>query len=177
MKAQLLLVSLFALAACGGAEPTDDAASDNAATQETAETTEADEAAADDRDATSSEEASSDTAEADEQGAEPLPADQKTPDGEIPAVFHGVWDSTKGTCSPESDARIQVGAKEVQFYESIGTVTSVTANGDKVNVAFDMEGEGDTWKESYEFIIIDGLLKNLVVGAEFGIFDRKRCPN
>ena len=177
MKTQLLIISLFTLAACGGTETTDNAASDGAATKDTATAQAADETSANESDTATAEEATTKTAETEEQGAEPLPADQKTPEGEIPAVFHGVWDATTGSCSPESDARIQVSAKEVRFYEFIGTVTSVTVNGDKVNVAFDMEGEGDTWTENYEFIIIDGLLKNLVVGAEFGIFDRQRCSS
>ncbi|MEP0188877.1 MAG: hypothetical protein ABJP70_05660 [Erythrobacter sp.] len=177
MRTHFLIVLLFALAACGGAEKTDDAATDGEAADDTALANDADETVKDEDDATSSEEASTKAAEAKEQGAEPLPADQKKLAGEIPVVFHGVWDATSGSCSPESDARIQVSAKEVRFYESIGTVTSVAANGDKVNVAFDMEGEGETWTETYEFIIIDGLLKNLALDTEFGIFDRKRCPN
>ncbi|MGB7418656.1 MAG: hypothetical protein WA918_05705 [Erythrobacter sp.] len=67
----------------------------------------------------------------------------------IPQPFHGVWDSPDGSCDPASDLRVEIGARSITFYESIGSVERVTANAsDAVTVALDMQGEGETWKDT-----------------------------
>ena len=69
------------------------------------------------------------------------------PSGTIPARYRGVWDYAQGTCASNSDLRMEISAREILFYESVGQVTGVTAEGDDVIVALAMEGEGDTWDQ------------------------------
>ena len=47
----------------------------------------------------------------------------------IPARFRGVWDNAEGTCAPASDLRMDIRAGEIEFYESLGEVTSVETEG------------------------------------------------
>lgn len=65
----------------------------------------------------------------------------------IPTRFHGVWDYVQGTCAVESDMRMEISGGEIMFYESIGTVTAVNAEGEDVVVTLAMEGEGEAWEE------------------------------
>ncbi|MGB3471301.1 MAG: hypothetical protein WBA51_10810 [Erythrobacter sp.] len=65
----------------------------------------------------------------------------------IPAAYHGVWDYEGGTCSPESDLRVEISGREVLFYESVGTVKAVAKDGEDTIVTLDMEGEGETWEQ------------------------------
>ena len=91
----------------------------------------------------------------------------------IPTRFHGVWDYVEGTCALESDMRMEVSGSEIMFYESIGTVTGVAAEGDDVVVTLAMEGEGETWEQATRLSLvgegdaeIPGQLHLGVAGAE-----------
>ncbi|MFL0355688.1 hypothetical protein ACI5KX_04345 [Erythrobacter sp. GH1-10] len=66
----------------------------------------------------------------------------------IPVRFHGAWDYEGGTCDDASDMRMEISGSEILFYESIGQVTAVKAEGDDIVATLDMEGEGETWKQS-----------------------------
>jgi len=66
----------------------------------------------------------------------------------IPAAYHGVWDYEGGTCSTESDLRMEISEREVLFYESVGTVKAVAEDGEDTIVTLDMEGEGETWEQA-----------------------------
>ncbi|MEO1490086.1 MAG: hypothetical protein AAFR88_11740 [Pseudomonadota bacterium] len=82
----------------------------------------------------------------------PLYPDEATtqPDpgeGAIPARFLGVWDYEGGTCARDSDLRVQIRPESMSFYESIGTVTAVAAEGDDTLVTLAMEGEGEMWTQ------------------------------
>ncbi|BDW81684.1 hypothetical protein MACH24_11220 [Erythrobacter sp. Dej080120_24] len=65
----------------------------------------------------------------------------------IPPRFQGVWDYTEGTCSPESDMRMEISGNEILFYESMGTLTAIEEQGSDVIVSLAMEGEGETWEQ------------------------------
>ena len=171
MRTDFLIVSMFALAACGGPETKENAATDRA---ETEETTEAEETAKDEVGAASSEVASTETTEVEEQGAEPLPADQKTSFNTIPVAYHGVWDATTGWCAAESDARLEISETKLGFYESVGTVIEVGKQGDGIKVTVAMEGEGEKWEDSYIFVLEDDKLNTLQVETNSD-FERKRC--
>ncbi|MEP3421525.1 MAG: hypothetical protein ABJN35_07315 [Erythrobacter sp.] len=98
----------------------------------------------------------------------------------IPARFHGVWDYVEGTCARESDLRTEITGGEVMFYESFGTVTSVTADGDDVMVVLALEGEGYTWDEQILFSLTnDGSILVLLSDRQKEAGDtplpRKRC--
>ena len=65
----------------------------------------------------------------------------------IPTRFQGVWDYVEGTCARESDMRMEISGSEILFYESVGTVTAITAEGSDVVVTLAMEGEGEVWEQ------------------------------
>lgn len=72
----------------------------------------------------------------------------------IPTRFQGAWDYVEGTCSPDSDLRMEISGSEILFYESIGMVTSVDAEGEDVVVSLAMEGEGETWEQGLRLALI-----------------------
>lgn len=72
----------------------------------------------------------------------------------IPTRFQGTWDHVEGTCSPDSDLRMEIGGAEILFYESVGTVTDVTSQGDDVIVTLAMEGEGETWGQKTRLSLV-----------------------
>lgn len=75
------------------------------------------------------------------------PSPESDTPGLIPARFQGVWDHVEGTCDPQSDLRMEIGSGEILFYESVGKVTGVEAQGDDAVVALAMEGEGERWEQ------------------------------
>lgn len=63
---------------------------------------------------------------------------------EIPARFLGVWDA--GDCSATSETRLEVAARRLEYYESVGTLTAIeAANGGDVVLTLAMTGEGQSW--------------------------------
>ncbi|WP_152435466.1 hypothetical protein [Erythrobacter sp. THAF29] len=103
--------------------------------------------------------------------------------GTIPARFHGVWDYEEGNCDPASDMRMEVSDSEMLFYESIGRVTDVKAEGDDLIVSLDMEGEGETWQQKTRFSLVgEGEAQRLHVSdgekpKETDEYPSKRCPS
>lgn len=154
VRAVLAASSVFALAACGGEPATDEYEPG----PEFAESEEA---------AQSSAEAAEDTAL--EQGAEPAMADQQVASAAIPDPYHGIWDSPLGTCMPGSETLLTVSGNQVEFYESVGTVTALEDNGDDINVTLAMSGEGETWEDTYVMVLEDGSLNMLQMGTNSGM--------
>lgn len=76
----------------------------------------------------------------------------------IPTRFHGVWDHAEGTCDPASDLRMEISGSEILFYEAVGMVTDVEAEGDPPNgdvvVTLAMEGEGETWEQKTRLSLV-----------------------
>jgi hypothetical protein len=98
---------------------------------------------------------------------------------EIPAAFRGVYDYVEGNCMPASDLRVEIGAKEMGFYESTGTVTGVRPQGEAVVVSLDMEGEGETWKQDLRIEAAAGTDRLTIsdpAGAPEPTDYRKKCP-
>ncbi|MFO6446078.1 hypothetical protein ACLBKU_02935 [Erythrobacter sp. NE805] len=75
--------------------------------------------------------------------------------GEIPARYHGVWDAVTGSCSPNSDLRIAVSARRVQFYESVGNVSAMGHTGPDAIADLVMTGEGEEWFQSTRFSLVE----------------------
>ena len=113
-----------------------------------------------------------DTALEDE-GTETAASSDTSTANRIPAEYHGKWDATTGTCSPESDARLEISASEVSFYESIGDVTKVEQADSGVKVSLAMEGEGEEWTSQYTFTRNGEQLDTTT--SEGDTFTRKRC--
>ena len=120
---------------------------------------------------------------ADEADSGPTRAgDDGTAPGAIPTAFHGVWDFAEGTCDRASDLRLDVGARRIEFYESVGQVTGVRAQDDgAIIVDLAMEGEGETWEQSSRLEIADDgktLTFDDAADPENSRYSiRKRCPN
>jgi len=101
---------------------------------------------------------------------EPAPADMKT----IPATFRGVWAATEDDCVKPAETRMEIGAGQLQLYESSGSIASVEATGpDEIHIVVLLSGEGATSQRSFRYRLIEG-------GA--ALFDvrnglvRRRCP-
>lgn len=102
--------------------------------------------------------------------------------GAIPAKFHGVWDYEMGTCALESDLRVEISGSEMIFYESYGKVSGAREDGEDAIVDMAMEGEGETWVQSYRLSRAgsgsDQRLHITEATEQKGPSDlpRKRCP-
>jgi hypothetical protein len=110
------------------------------------------------------------------------PLDPAIAAGEIPARFHGVWDAVTGTCDPASDMRVEVTARRIEYYESVGDVSGMGSEGDDAIADLVMEGEGETWVQPTRLS-----LETLPDGERLRISDalkpespddplRERCP-
>lgn len=103
---------------------------------------------------------------------------------EIPAAYHGRWASSTEDCAGGPGAAtdlIEITATELKFYESVGTLESVTgATGDRFRGQFDFSGEGQEWQRDVVLDLRDG--GKILVRREFGEgaspepFDYTRCP-
>ena len=86
-------------------------------------------------------------------GAGPPMASRDT----IPTSFRGIWDIAGGTCNPASDLRMDIRDGEIEFYESMGKVTSIEVeNPDTIVVSLAMSGEGETWDVTSRYVLSDG---------------------
>ncbi len=110
------------------------------------------------------------------------PLDPAIAAGEIPARFHGVWDALTGTCDPASDMRVEITARRIEYYESVGDVSGMGNEGDDAIADLVMEGEGETWVQPTRLAI-----ETTPDGERLRISDalkpespddplRKRCP-
>ncbi|MEC7818562.1 MAG: hypothetical protein VX454_07835 [Pseudomonadota bacterium] len=100
----------------------------------------------------------------------------------IPARFRGVWDNAEGTCAPASDLRMDIRAGEIEFYESLGEVTSVETEGpDSIVVSLAMAGEGETWTVTSRYVLSDdGAILTpyeTETNPRYQPIPRKRCPS
>ena len=163
MRIAMTLISALALAACGEMPDQQAATGEEVGPAEQAQSDEGGEPI-------SPEETATDTVE-------------ETLANRIPTRFHGVWDYVEGTCALESDMRMEVSGAEIMFYESIGTVTGVAAEGDDVVVTLAMEGEGDTWEQATRLSLTgEGDAQRLETseGESEKVADEypsKRCPS
>ncbi len=74
-------------------------------------------------------------------------------DQEIPEHFHGEWNIDAKKCGPAAgEARLQIEAKQLTFYESVGVVQEIITEGDnKITVTVELTGEGETWRDSFDY--------------------------
>lgn len=88
---------------------------------------------------------------------------------EIPADYHGRWGTSTAVCEAgrAAEGLLEVTGTELKFYESVGTLESVTgATGGRFHGAFAFTGEGMNWKNE---VVLD--LRNngqVLVRREFG---------
>lgn len=94
--------------------------------------------------------------------AEPGPPTEPrrpTPDeaNTVPERFQGEWNSTPADCGTGNNpSRLRIGADDIRFHESSGTITSVTVrDGLDITLAADMTGEGEVFESTYGFRLSD----------------------
>lgn len=71
-------------------------------------------------------------------------------DATIPDVFHGVWEGTTlgkaPGCAADSDTRIEIGSRRIDYHESVCTVQGVVpGTGNPLQLQTYCEGEGFEW--------------------------------
>ncbi len=94
----------------------------------------------------------------------------------IPARYHGEWVGVGDTCGQPTDSRLTVTERDMRFWESVGTVTQVSAIDEKtIEVDAGYEGEGDRWSRHQRLTLSDGG-DQLVITDQGQAFRRKRCP-
>ena len=97
----------------------------------------------------------------------------------MPAAFLGSWDAVGATCHDtdyRSDMALDISPTSMDFYESSGSVTSVTVNSPTdVTVDADMSGEGEKWKRTMHMVLTDAGQILTIDDGKGGV--RKRCPS
>lgn len=98
----------------------------------------------------------------------------------IPDRFRGVWDAETGSCNAASDLRLEIAADRIEFYESVGTVGSVTVESpDRILVDLAMEGEGEKWTVQNRYALSNEgktLTPSNARDDSIQPIPRKRCP-
>ena len=74
----------------------------------------------------------------------------------IPERYRGVWDYRDGDCTASSDLRLEIGEREIAFYESVGEVRSLNQGGDgSLIMDLAMSGEGENWEQRTRLSLSD----------------------
>lgn len=78
---------------------------------------------------------------------------QVKPYQDVPQAFQGVWQADLEQCSAQvSETRLEIGPKQIQFYESQGPTKEVVSDGKTtLKVKIELSGEGETWLTEREF--------------------------
>ena len=84
----------------------------------------------------------------------------------IPVEFLGVWDAQSGTCDPASDLRVDIGEDTITFYESVGAVESVRNEAGTTIITLAMEGEGERWTQTIGLRFFDAGTSLMVIDPE-----------
>ncbi len=99
----------------------------------------------------------------------------------IPRPFIGVWDHDQGSCDPASDARMEIGPRAIEFYESHGEVSRVEIDDpDRITVSLAMEGEGERWQIAQILALSDDGRTLTASSADEDLYDPvklKRCDS
>lgn len=97
--------------------------------------------------------------------------------GSLPVAFRGKWTGKGQDCADaRSDMLLTVSARELRFYESVGTITGVEGGGPgAVIVTAKYEGEGQSWTQRQKLTLsADG--DSLTILNQGVTTTRKRCP-
>jgi hypothetical protein len=79
--------------------------------------------------------------------------------------------------------RVQIGPQRIEYYESVGNLTAITADGEDATAQLVMTGEGQSWTASTRLAILDTpdgerlRLSDAEAPAASGSLLRRRCPN
>ena len=75
----------------------------------------------------------------------------------VPERFQSEWNSTPADCDTANNpSRLQIGADDIRFHESSGTITSVTVSDESdITLVADMTGEGEVFQSTHTFRLSD----------------------
>lgn len=95
---------------------------------------------------------------------------------DVPQAFQGVWQADLEQCSSQaSEARLEIGPKQIQFYESQGPIKEVVSDGKTtLKVKVELSGEGETWLSEREFQLSEDR-NTLTAISDDNAFARYRC--
>jgi len=81
-----------------------------------------------------------------------LDADEQAAAGiRIPGRFQGEWQGDPGACGTAAEGRLLIGPDSLRFHESVGSLQAMNADNDRLDVALQLRGEGQTWEATYRF--------------------------
>jgi hypothetical protein len=70
----------------------------------------------------------------------------------VPARFQGEWAASLAQCGKDSESRLVIGAAQIRFYESEGTIKAVVTRGEReLALIAELSGEGETWLDFSHF--------------------------
>jgi hypothetical protein len=93
----------------------------------------------------------------------------------IPEAFIGLWDASMAACADGSELKLTVTPARLQFYESGGSVETVSIAGPAdITVGMLMSGEGETWQRSLRMVLSEDGKSLTIDGGIGGV--RIRCP-
>lgn len=94
----------------------------------------------------------------------------------IPAPFRGEWNADRAACGTgQSETRLRISGDRIRFYESVGMVSGVEIESDRVvTVTARYQGEGDTWEDERRLSLSEDGNSLTVSGG--GDLVRFRCP-
>lgn len=97
-----------------------------------------------------------------------------TPTNTIPEAYRGHWNTRLADCRGDSgEGKLVVEARTMTFYESVGRVSAVTRQGDRISVTLKLSGEGQTWQDTRTWALSPNgaTLTDVTNGGT-----RSRCP-
>lgn len=119
------------------------------------------------------------TATAEPQSRETTPPPAQAADT-MPAAFRGTWGYAQGDCRPGTELSMVIGEKTIEFYESLGTITSISVESPtSVVIDLAMEGEGEKWTVQNRLALSENgaiLTPTDTTGTNEQVMPRKRCP-
>jgi hypothetical protein len=94
----------------------------------------------------------------------------------VPADFQGRWAGSRAQCGVHHEASLTVHEERVDFYESRGSVLSVTvARPLEIELELELTGEGQTWRAVTRFVLSKDKRTLTDVTNSRSPFARVRC--
>jgi hypothetical protein len=71
----------------------------------------------------------------------------------IPERFQGEWQRDRAACGSADEGRLLVGPGSVRFHESDGALQALHADGQRLDLALLLRGEGQSREATYRFVL------------------------
>ena len=96
----------------------------------------------------------------------------------VPDRFVGEWNASLSDCGTDkNDSRLVIGKHHITYWESIGPVKAVVADGRyEIALILHLSGEGETWIATEHFKLSQDGKELTSVNLPGDGFVRRRCP-